>query len=150
MSGTELIPEDGFLTYAKKIIGRNKSALSEEECRTAISRAYYSLFHVTGSVLRRKYSFELIKQIRRSYPGRRIDLPRLNRLEREYLRTFNLHQIYFLTLHDLGFRDIAFEFKGFRAKRNDADYDLSLNIRAGDTEVIVNEVEKVQAKVRRL
>jgi len=119
VSDEDLITDDRFLICAKKIMSQKK--VHEEECRTAISRAYYSLYHTTASVLKTKYSFQIIKEIRKSYPKKRIDLARLNRLDKKYLRSFNLHEIFFLTLLDLGFRAIAFQFKDFRSKRNDTD-----------------------------
>jgi len=148
VSDTDLITEDSFLLYAKKIMGQKKIPLPEEECRTAISRAYYSLYHTTGSVLKKKYSFQLIKEIRKSYS--RIDLTRINRLDKKYLRSFNLHRMFFLTLLDLGFRTTAFRFKDFRSKRNDADYDLDLNFNATYSSIIVNEIEKLMTQIRQL
>lgn len=150
MSDKDLIAEDGFLIYAKKIIGQKKIPIPEEECRTAISRAYYSLYHTTGSILKKKYSFQLIKEIRKSYPRKRINLAKLNLLDKKHLRSFNLHKMFTLTLHDLGFKTIAFRFKDFRIKRNQADYDLDLNFNATYSRIIVNEIEKLMARIRQL
>jgi len=150
VSDKGLITEDRFLIYAKKIIGQKKIPLPEEECRTAISRAYYSLYHITGSILKSKYSFQLIKEIRKSYPRRRIDLAKLNRLDKKYLHSFNLHKMFFLTLIDLGFATIAFRFRDFRSKRNEADYDLDLNFNVTYSSIIVNGIEKLMEKVRQL
>jgi uncharacterized protein (UPF0332 family) len=140
-----MITEDKFLDYAKRIM--SQQGIREEESRTAIGRAYYSLYHVTGSVLRKKYSFQLIKEIQKAYSKKRIDSRRLNRLEKRYLRFFNLHKIFYLTLLDLGYRAIAFEFKNFRSKRNDADYDLDLNFNEAQSRVIVNGIDKLVSKV---
>jgi len=135
--------EDRFLVYAKKILSQKKTSIPEEECRTAISRAYYSLYHITGSILKKRYSFQLIKEIRRSYS--RVDLAKLNRLDKKYLCSFNLHKMFFLALMHLGFTNIAFRFRDFRSKRNDADYDLSLNFSATYLRTIVSEIEKLTA-----
>lgn len=140
-----MITEDRFLEYAKKIM--RQKVIQEEESRTAIGRAYYSLYHVTGSVLQKKYSFQLIKEIQKAYPRRRIDQRRLNRLDRQYLRSFNLHRIFYLTLFDLGHRTIAFQFKDFRSKRNDADYDLNLNFTEGQSRVIVSQIDNLVSKI---
>lgn len=145
-----MITEDRFLVCAKKIIGKRKLSLPEEECRTAISRAYYSLYHTTGSTLKKKYSLLLIKEVRKSYPKKKINLAKLNRLDKRHLRKFNLHRIYPQTLNDLGFKSMAFLFKNFRSKRNDADYDLDLNFNATNSRIIVNEIEKLMAKIRQL
>jgi uncharacterized protein (UPF0332 family) len=143
-----MITEDRFLEYAKKIMSQHR--ILEEESRTAISRAYYSLYHVTGSVLQKKYSLQLIKEIQKMYSKRRIDQRRLNRLDRQYLRSFNLHRIFYLTLMDLGHTTIAFQFKNFRSKRNDADYDLNLNFREGPSRIIVSQIDNLTSKVSNL
>ena len=79
-----------------------------------------------------------------------IDLAKLNRLEKKHLRKFNLHRIYPQTLHNLGFKSIAFRFKDFRIKRNDADYDLDLTFNVPKSRIIVNEIEKLMINVKQL
>lgn len=150
MSAKNMITEDKFLVCAKRIVGKRKLSLPEEECRTAISRAYYSLYHTTGSILKKKYSLTLIKEIRKIYPRKNVNLAKLNRLDKTYLRRFNLHRIYAQALHNLGFKSMSFMFKNFRSKRNNADYDLDLNFTAASARTIVNEIEKLMVKLRRL
>ena len=140
-----MITEDRFLEYAIKIM--RQKIIQEEESRTAIGRAYYSLYHVTGSVLQKKYSFQLIKEIQKAYPTKRIDQRRLNWLDRQYLRSFNLHRIFYVTLFDLGHTTIAFQFKDLRSKRNDADYDLNLNSTEGQSRVIVSQIDGLVSKI---
>jgi len=139
-----MITEDKFLELAKKIM--RQKIIQEEESRTAIGRAYYSLYHVTGSVLQKKYSLQLIKEIQKAYP-RKIDQRRLNRLDKQYLRSFNLHRIFYMTLFDLGHDTIAFQFKDFRSKRNDADYDLNLNFTEDQSRVIVHQIGNLVSKI---
>lgn len=143
-----MIAEDKFLAFAKRIMIQN--GLPEEESRTAIGRAYYSLYHITASVLRKRYSFQLIEEIRKVYPRRRIDYRRLNRLDKQYLMQFNMHKIFYLTLFELGHRTIAFQFKDFRSKRNDADYDLNLNFSETYSRVIVSEIGNLVETIGRL
>jgi len=143
-----LITDDKFLLYAKRIL--SQKSIQEEELRTAISRAYYSLYHTTSSVMRKKYSIQLINEIRRNYPKKKIDLAKLNRLDKKYLSGFNLHRILFFTLLNLGFITEAFQFKDFRSKRNEADYDLALNFTQADSITIVNEVEKLMTALKNI
>lgn len=143
-----MITDDKFLLYAKRIL--SQKSIQEEELRTAISRAYYSLYHTTSSVMRKKYSIQLINEIRRNYPKKKIDLAKLNRLDKKYLSGFNLHRILFFTLLNLGFITEAFQFKDFRSKRNEADYDLALNFTQADSITIVNEVEKLMTALKNI
>ena len=143
-----MISEDRFLAFAKRIL--SQSQIPEEECRTAISRAYYSLYHITGAILKKKYSFQLIEGIKKSSHRKKIHLARLNSLDRKYLSSFNLHQAFFLTLFDLGFKTMAFQFKDFRSKRNAADYDLDLSFEKTFSTIIVEEIDKLATEIRNL
>jgi len=100
--------------------------------------------------MRKKYSIQLINEIRRNYPKKKIDLAKLNRLDKKYLSGFNLHRILFFTLLNLGFITEAFQFKDFRSKRNEADYDLALNFTQADSITIVNEVEKLMTALKNI
>lgn len=141
-----MIANDRFLNYAKRILSR-KSA-PEEELRTAISRAYYSLFHETGNRLRMRYSHALIKCIkrrRRLTPNQRH---LVNRLDPKFIRKFNLHKIYSETLIDLGFKGLAISFKQSRINRNKADYDLQLNFSHSNSSTIVNSIDILISLIR--
>jgi len=50
----------------------------------------------------------------------------------------------------LGFITEAFQFKDFRSKRNEADYDLALNFTQADSITIVNEVEKLMTALKNI
>ena len=130
-------------------MGIRKKSVPEEKCRTAISRAYYSLYHITSSKVKKKHSLKLINKIKKNYSKKKINLVLLNRLDPKHLRSYNLHKMYQLVLGDLD-PIIAKRFKDFRIKRNMADYDLHLNSDTIYSRIIVNEIEKLTAKISAL
>lgn len=141
-----LITAQKFLDFAKRIL--SKKSAPEEELRSAVSRAYYSLFHETGDRIRKRYSHALIKRLRR---GRRLNPTErmlLNRLDPKFLRKFNLHRAYPDVLIDLGFRPLAISLKQSRISRNQADYDLGRNFNRKDTTIIVNSMDRLISQIR--
>lgn len=134
-----MIANDRFMNFAKRILSR-KSA-PEEELRTAISRAYYSLFHETGNRLRTRYSHALIKCIKRRKRLTPYQRHLVNRLDPKFIRRFNLHRIYSDTLIELGMKGLAISYKQSRINRNNADYDLHLNFSRSDSSTIVNSID---------
>lgn len=135
-----------FLSFAKRILLNR--IVPEEECRSAISRAYYSLYHQTGDTLRKRYSLTLLGQLKKQISPRKrrtINWKKLNRLEKKYILRLglNLHKAYRNALLASGFRKEATLFGDFRIKRNQADYDLYRNFNKSDTKDIVQEIEKL-------
>jgi uncharacterized protein (UPF0332 family) len=130
-----------FMVFAKKILAQTTPP--EEEYRSAISRAYYCLYHEALSVLIQKYSLDLIASIERK-KKRRLnpeERAKLSALDPEFLKQFNLHQIISDTLFSLRYYAVATMFKGYRVKRNQADYDINYNITFNDADVIVKNID---------
>ena len=145
-----LITPDKFLKFAKRIV--SNSNISEEESRSAISRAYYSLYHETLTKIVNKYSFDLIKNVERDW-GRHLkwyEKTQLNSLDPKLLRKCNFHKVLPNTLHDIKENILAMNFKNFRDKRNQADYDLKLNFTHTDADTVVNNIDGLVKQVRTL
>jgi hypothetical protein len=143
-----LITPDKFLQLAKRIV--SNSAAPEEEARTAISRAYYSLYHETFEIMKSKYSIDLIKNIKKETKRKLSyqEMSRLNSLDPAFLRRYNFHKIIPYTLYDLKKQLIADKFKNFRIARNDADYTLTNNIACSDAKVVVTNIESLVIVVK--
>lgn len=123
----------------------SNSAAPEEEARTAISRAYYSLYHETLGIMKSKYSINLINNIKKQSKKKLSyqEMNRLNSLDPTFIRRYNLHKIIPDTLCDLKKPIIAGKFKNFRIARNDADYVLTSNIACSDANVVVTNIENL-------
>lgn len=136
-----MITADKLLDYAKRIAAKNSAP--EEESRSAISRAYYSLYHETLAIAIRKYSFKLIRRIERVWRRRlrREERRQLNALDQQFLKRCNFHRILPLTLIDINQPALAFSFKNFRDRRNEADYDLKRSFTHSNADTIVNNID---------
>ena len=134
------------MAFAKRLL--SKRSVPEEESRSAISRAYYSLFHETDAKLKRKYTFDLIKNLKKGRRLTRRQTTLLNKLDPTLLRTFNMHRVFTDTLIDLGFKAYGISMKQFRDKRNQADYDLNLNISHSDATFTVNSIDRLISQIQ--
>lgn len=147
-----MITNDKFLAYAKRII--SKRSIPEEESRSAISRAYYSLYHETLEIAVRRYSFYLIRNIEKFRRPRkklsRDEKYQLNALDSKFLRKFNLHGILTKTLLDIGEQVLSISFKDVRDKRNQADYDLKMTFTHNEASTIVDNVDSLVGQVKLL
>ena len=145
-----MITCDKFLKCAKKILA-NRS-VPEEESRTAISRAYYSLYHQTLETTKNRYSYDLINTIERWQRRRltRNEKIRLNSLDPNFLKNLNFHNLLPKTLNRIGERSMAVSFKNYRDLRNQADYDLKMGFPKSDAIAIVNAIETLFNQVKAL
>jgi uncharacterized protein (UPF0332 family) len=91
-----ILPSD-FLNHAKRLIDP-KNSPTEVDWRSAISRAYYSLFHESVAALQKK----------------NYTIPNTN-----------AHKFVSDTLHTLD-RNMGRKYKALRDDRNQADYQLTL------------------------
>ncbi|HLE75248.1 MAG TPA: hypothetical protein VI864_04295 [Candidatus Bathyarchaeia archaeon] len=145
-----MITPDKFLQFAKRIM--SVKAASEEECRSAVSRAYYSLYHETLQILVTKYSLDLIGNIqkvkKKTLSG--SERAKLNSLDPDFLKQFNLHQIVFDTLVGMNYQAVAMTYKNYRIQRNQADYDLKMNFLYNDADAMVKNIEVLVGAVKSL
>jgi uncharacterized protein (UPF0332 family) len=142
--------QEKFLNLAKRMI--SSSSIPEEDCRSAISRAYYSLYHNALKTAITKYSLDLIRNIERveKRPLTRSERNKLNALNPEFLKSYNFHRILpkmFLSINE---RPLSNMFMDFREKRNKADYDLKLDFNHSDATTIVSSIESLINQVKSL
>ena len=139
-----------FLDCAKQLL-RQQTTLNEVNARSSISRAYYCLYHESFDFLLLKYRNKFLKSIKSNTSPEKlidIDINLLNCLDKSYLKTLdlNFYAIIFRTFQSLCvkyFQAIAKDFKEFRLKRNDADYDLDQYFDKEDANAIVINIEKI-------
>ena len=145
-----MLTPDSFLKYAQKII--TDPNIPEEEARTAISRAYYSLYHETLKQMIKKYSLALIKEIEREWskPLSHIEREQLNALDPTFLQRVNFHRILPNVMRGMRNPVIANKIINFREKRNQADYDLKATFVYSDAQAIVQNIEGVIMTVKTL
>ena len=130
-----------FLGCAKRILASNSG--NEEDFRTAISRAYYALYHQTLLTTKNRYSLDLIDTIekRENRILSRREKAQLSSLDSKFLRTVNLHRLLPLILAKMGESSKSVLLKNYRDLRNQADYDLKLDFKESDTITYVTAVE---------
>jgi uncharacterized protein (UPF0332 family) len=145
-----MITADKFLDCAKKIV--SNSSIPEEECRTAIGRAYYSLYHQTLAVVVSRHSLKLIRNIERNFKRhlKQFEKNQLNSLDPAFLMKCNLHKILPFTLTDINEPVLATAFKNFRDKRNQADYELKLTFTYSDANTIVGSIDGLASQIKSL
>lgn len=143
-----LITCEKFLDSAKRILA-SKSG-NEEDLRTAISRAYYSLYHQTLLTTKNRYSLDLIDTIEKRKKRRlsRREETQLSSLDSNFLRSINLHRILPLTLAKIGESTKSVLLKNYRVLRNQADYDLKLNFNESDVTTYVTAIETLFNEVK--
>ena len=145
-----MITPDKFLQLAKRIISSPK--ISEEEARTAISRAYYSLYHETLELMVKKYSLDLIAEIEKEW-GKKLTIQertQLNALDPNFLSRINFHRVLPNVIRKMQKPIIATIFINYRDKRNQADYDLKLSPAHSDATTIVSNIDRFIGVVKAL
>jgi hypothetical protein len=139
-----VIGADDFLSQAKWLL--NKNSASEVDFRSAISRAYYSLYHECFSRLKERYRPEFIHQIfALSYQDHGLAALEKHlkheELDEEYILSLriSLHKLLPNILRTINF-NYFMEYKQHRKKRNIADYNLKTKM---DYEFAKVEVESI-------
>jgi len=148
-----LIMKEKFMDFAKRLVDPSRTYVPEEELRTAIGRGYYSLFHETFEALATRYSLQLINQLRKQRKRSGLNPQRLNRLDRAYLREFNLHKAFpdtLIAIDPRKYMGIVQQMKDFRTQRNKADYDLSEKFGLKDTRMAVEDMDKLVQRIRQV
>lgn len=115
-----MIIADDFLQHAKRLIDPKNTPV-EADCRSAVSRAYYSLYHEAKAALMRN---------------------------NDIIPTHDTHKFVSKTLYSKN-KKIGLKYKSFRDDRNNADYCLALSsFNRANSEVIVKEIEKMIQQVK--
>ena len=100
-----MIRANEFLRQAKELVGKNNP--SEVDLRTAISRAYYSLYHEALSTIQTNHVHkfqESIKKIVGSKFGKQsIDEHRIAKMDEQYFKQYNvsMHTIIADTIYQI-------------------------------------------------
>ena len=139
-----MISPDEFMQQATRLIAAPASP-SEVDFRTALSRAYYSLYHQALTSIRNRHKPELVSAIETQLQRRRkffADLPRVRRLDWTYLVDtlhVSFHQILFEVLCGLDYPK-GQEFGAHRDERNIADYELEKNLNPQDCQTNIDDM----------
>jgi uncharacterized protein (UPF0332 family) len=140
-----LITAQDFLTQAKQLI--NGSEIPEVNSRTAVSRAYYSLFHQSFEYLKKNHQIKFAEKIKKEldFGGGtdRVDYSLVNSLDRNYLNKLkiNLHQIMGDVYADIKMENQGMDFRNFRDERNKADYSIQQDYPIVRARVTVTQIE---------
>jgi uncharacterized protein (UPF0332 family) len=147
-----MIAPNCFLFQAKKLlINENSEYPAEVDFRSAISRAYYSLYHEAYALLKTKYKHKLVSQViltlerrNKSYNSNLV-----RELNERYIIELgiNFHSIISQVLLGMQYQ-VGVDFKSFRRQRDDADYELSLIFRRNEATEIVEEIEKLIGDIK--
>jgi hypothetical protein len=138
-------PED-FLKQAKRLINSNNP--SEVEFRSAISRAYYSLYHESMISLKTSRHKKLLSNKVREHlkdnkpKHKQIDEKLINDIDPRHLHYLGvpLHYIVRNTLQDIDC-NIGMDFMSYHVDRKVADYELNRKFGHKDSDVIVKGIE---------
>jgi uncharacterized protein YpuA (DUF1002 family) len=153
-----MITPGDFLSQAYWLL--NQTNPSESNCRSAISRAYYSLYHESLTHLKEKYKDQVINKIKsftveKGYANPLYDPDehekRINELNSDYILGLGLsfHRIIPNILRSLNY-NYSLDFKQHRKKRNDADYNLDITITQKYAKNEVESISNLIAAIRNL
>lgn len=147
-----LISPQEFLNQAKQLI--NGSEIPEVNSRTAVSRAYYSLFHQSFEFLKKNHSIKfaekIIKELDFGGGTNMIDYSLVKSLDRNYLNTLkiNLHQIMGDVYAEIKMENKGMDFRSFRQERNKADYSIQQDYSIVRAKVTVTQIEVMINELR--
>ena len=149
-----MIQPSEFLRQAQSLI--QTTPFDEVSLRSAVSRAYYSLYHESlRSLTARKRKF-LVNEIERAirWQGSTPDLAKLQALDWDYIvkeNGVNLHAVISRVLRRTpGKYQLGSDFIDFRLKRDFADYDIDKNPATDFTQQIVGDILTLIQKVRQV
>jgi uncharacterized protein (UPF0332 family) len=145
MDSTEL-----FLQAERLLENKN---CSEVDFRSAISRAYYSLYHQCLKFLKDKYKNKLIECLEKK--GIRTRQSEFDYILNKYRPNF--HSIIPMVLIDVYYDhgkkfyyDYGMKFKALRDQRNQADYDMSLRFTYDEARDAVEQIKKLNKSINEL
>lgn len=142
-----------FFNQANYLIN-TKSNVKEVDCRSALSRGYYSLYHVTHESLKGKHRKEVLDKVKEDLKSKNMSKyvrSRVNNLELSYLAQLgvNYHKILYNVLNGID-SSLAQYLKGARDDRNYADYELRMSFEEEETKLKINEIKQTISNVSSL
>ena len=148
-----MIDPDQFLKHAENMILPRNSP-QEVEFRSAVSRAYYSLFHEAFDKISQTHREMLTKTICDYLDKEYViyDKKRIASLDRDYIKNqrINMHQTIPLVLKKINKRNEGYDFEGFRNDRNDSDYDIHNEYSKNDAKTKVAQIKKLIQKIKQI
>jgi len=141
-----------FFKQAERLIN-TQSKVNETDCRSALSRGYYSLYHVTHESLKDKHHNDVLAKVKNNLRQRDIkyDKSLVANLESGYLAKLgvNYHKILLDVLNDIC-PTLAQYFKGARDDRNFADYELKMSFTKPETQLKIQEIKQTISNISSL
>jgi hypothetical protein len=134
-------------------------APQEEDLRSAVSRAYYSLYHETFGVLKREYPDELaesvlveLKKRQECDPKITIDEEKIKALDDKYIAEskVSMHARIRDTLRRIGIGKLRRVYDSVNACRNAADYDFTVDFDQEDVKAKLLRVWNATYEVKAL
>ena len=139
-----MCPND-FLSQSKELLGMyDTNGCKEVDLRSAISRAYYSLFHNALRYLESNFKAEFDSQYRIYAKG-----PKTSDSEKGAF----IHRVIPNTLNTINIKNsrvLGVKFKSYRDLRNKADYKLDMEFIRGDVEQEINSMENLMSQIKAL
>ena len=146
-----MIGPEAFMNHAKKIL-MQKNDPQEADFRSAVSRAYYSIYHEALKNMFTKHqtamSNAICKQLdKRNKPYDRL---KIESLDFKYIKNqrINLHQIIPTALASTLDKTARNKFRSFRTDRNRADYEINTQYTIKQALDKVRAMEKFAIKIR--
>ncbi len=146
-----MILSTDFLLQGRKLI-QDVNQPTEVDFRSAISRAYYSLYQETLNFLVVAHKQKMVSNIN-SYlvdvkHNVSYDNSKVQSLNIKYLHEIgvNVHETLRRVLMSLD-RNLANDFLGFRDSRNEADYQINEDFSL-DVQQVANELDEIEILIR--
>lgn len=147
-----MIGPDELINHAKQLIMQENNP-QEVEFRSAISRAYYAVYHEARIGMFTKYKKDMSDEICQHLDkrNRSYDKSKIEALDLDYIRKqrINLHEAISNTLMGIGEKRTSDQFRLFRVYRNRADYDIHEQYSNKSARKRVKKMEKLVLEIRR-
>jgi uncharacterized protein (UPF0332 family) len=148
-----MIQTNDFIAQAQELLKKEHS--SEVDSRSAISRAYYSLFHESLNFLCDNYKNLLLKTIT-SYldPLEKYQLLSVvNSGKSDYESISKIHVPFHRVIPDTIYlinKKLSWKYTKYRKKRQKADYEITTTVFGSDAVIIVKQIDELIKLIKRL
>lgn len=145
-----MIEPDAFIVQADELVKEVEP--SEVNVRSALSRAYYSLYHVTYEVLKTRYQEKFIAAILEYAKNKNLSLKkeRIEKFDENYINSnMSMHGTVYRTLRDIN--DVyGSDFWEFKNRRTEADYKLEMDFDVKREKERIQAIHDLIDKIRKL
>lgn len=147
-----IVPEE-LMNHAKRIIMQENSP-QEAEFRSAVSRAYYSVYHEARIGMFTKYKKDMSDAICWQLDKRKkpYDKSKIYALDLEYIKKqgVNWHMIIPSVLIRIGKKGTSNDLRAFRDDRNEADYDIHIQYPMESARAKVEGMERLALEIQQI